>query len=235
MSYQYVGSELELFAAVTNWKTYFARVLAPFVAGDVLEVGAGMGSNTPFLQTERVRRWTCLEPDSGLAERIAERIALRQLPSYCEVITGTMTTVPPSRRFDAILYIDVLEHIEGDRAELASAAEHLAPDGKLVVLAPAHQWLFSPFDAAVGHHRRYNGSSLAALEPPGCRLEASLMLDCAGLLASLANRMVLSAAQPTTRQLAFWDKVLVPISRVLDGATSHSLGKTVVAVWSRNP
>jgi len=235
MTYQYVGSELELFAAVTNWKTYFARVLAPFISGDVLEVGAGMGSNTPFLQTEGVRTWTCLEPDFELAQRISRRIATGELPSHCRVVAGTLDQVAPSSRFDAILYIDVLEHIAGDREELAKAAEHLSSGGRLVVLAPAHQSLYSPFDAAVGHHRRYNSASLVALHPPGCRPTASMMLDCAGLLASLANRMVLAAAQPTAGQLAFWDKVLVPISRVLDGATGRSLGKTVVAVWSRNP
>jgi SAM-dependent methyltransferase len=233
MSYQYTGGELELFAAATNWKSYFARVLAPYIGGKVLEVGAGMGSNTPFLQTARVREWTCLEPDPKLAERISRRVAMGKLPSCCRVVAGTIADI--GSEFDTILYIDVLEHIEADRAELAKAARRLGPEGKLVVLAPAHQSLFSPFDAAVGHHRRYSGTSLIGLEPPGCRLLTSLMLDCAGLLASLANRAVLSASQPTTRQIAFWDKVLVPISRVLDGPTGHSLGKTVVAVWSRNP
>jgi SAM-dependent methyltransferase len=233
MNYQYVGGELELFAAATNWKTYFARVLAPYVTGDVLEVGAGMGSNTPFLQTDRVRKWTCLEPDPVLAGRIAERVQGGELPHYSRAVQGTIDDVEPAPRFDTILYIDVLEHIEADRAELAKASQRLAPSGRLVVLAPAHQSLFSPFDAAVGHHRRYNEESLAALDPPGCSLSASLMLDSAGLLASFANRFVLAAAQPSARQIAFWDRVLVPISRVLDGTTSHSFGKTVVAVWSR--
>ena len=46
-------------------------------------------------------------------------------------------------------------------------------------------------------------------------------------------RLLLRQATPTRAQIAFWDRVLVPISRVLDGVTGHSLGKTVVAVWSR--
>jgi hypothetical protein len=47
--FSYVGSELELFAAVGNWKTYWSRQIRPFITGDVIEVGAGIGSNTPFL------------------------------------------------------------------------------------------------------------------------------------------------------------------------------------------
>ena len=234
MNHHYIGSELELFAAATNWKRYFARALAPFIAGKVLEVGAGMGSNTAFLQTGRVREWTCLEPDPALAEQISRRIGAGELPSHCRVVAGTIDDVAKAPRFDAVLYIDVLEHIADDRMELAKAAQRLAPNGRLVVLAPAHQSLFSPFDAAVGHHRRYSAASLAALEPADCRVAASLMLDCAGLLASLANRLLLSSARPSARQLAFWDKVLVPISRLLDGTTGHRLGKTVVTVWSRH-
>jgi protein-L-isoaspartate O-methyltransferase len=72
----YIGAELELFAAATNWKAYFASVLAPFIGARVLEIGAGIGSNIPFLHTPAVRQWTSVEPDPNLASRITERIAL---------------------------------------------------------------------------------------------------------------------------------------------------------------
>jgi hypothetical protein len=115
------------------------------------------------------------------------------------------------------------------------ARAHLADQGKLVVLAPAHQYLFSPFDAAIGHHRRYDRASLRAQTPPGCQLETFLMLDCAGFFASFANRMMLRAALPSQRQIAVWDNLLVPISRLLDPLTGHKFGKTAVAVWRTSP
>lgn len=228
----YIGSELELFAAATNWKTYFASMLAPFVGARVLEVGAGIGSNIPFLHTPAVRQWTSLEPDPDLAQRIAERIALGELPATCQVLIGTIDSIEKESRFNTVFYIDVLEHIADDVAEMSRAAGHLAPGGNLVVLAPAHQFLFSEFDAAIGHHRRYNAESLTAVTPPGCRLRICFMLDCVGFFASLANRFMLAAAMPSTRQIAFWDKVLVPLSRVLDKPTAHKFGKSIVAVWS---
>jgi len=54
MSFQYVGNELELFAAARHWKAYLAAQLAPFIAGRVLEVGAGIGGNIPFLRNPSV-------------------------------------------------------------------------------------------------------------------------------------------------------------------------------------
>jgi len=66
MSYHYIGSELELFAAATNWKAYLGGVLRRFVLGRVLEVGAGIGSNIPYLHNDLVAEWTALEPDQIL-------------------------------------------------------------------------------------------------------------------------------------------------------------------------
>lgn len=197
----------------------------------MLEVGAGIGANIAHLYTPRVLDWTSLEPDPDLARQIGERVRAGAFPPTCRVVTGTIDHIDRAARFDTILYLDVLEHIAEDRAELARAREHLAAQGNLVVLAPAHQFLFSPFDAAIGHHRRYDRASLCALTPPECRLEAFLMLDCAGFFASLANRLMLCAALPSKRQIAVWDNLLVPISRLLDPLTGHKFGKTAVAVW----
>jgi SAM-dependent methyltransferase len=232
MTHSYIGSELELFAAATNWKTYFSSALAPFIGARVLEIGAGIGSNIPFLHSPAVRQWTSVEPDPDLARRITERIIIGELPETCRVLVGTIESIEEASRFNTVFYIDVLEHIADDAAELNRAAGHLAPGGNLVVLAPAHQFLFSEFDAAIGHHRRYNAVSLTAVTPPRCRLRTCFMLDSVGFFASLANRFLLAATMPSPRQIAFWDKVFVPVSRILDNVTGHKFGKSIVAVWA---
>jgi SAM-dependent methyltransferase len=231
---QYVGGELELFATATNWKSYFAKTLRPFIRGRVLEVGAGFGANVPYLYNECVQEWTCLEPDPELAGRIGEAIARRTLPAACEVSVGRLDDLRPAALYDTILYIDVLEHIADDRAELSKATGYLRPGGNLIVLAPAHQFLFSPFDQAVGHHRRYNRSNLLALTPPGCTVRLCRMLDAAGLIASAANATLLRAAMPSGSQIRLWDSVLVSISRLMDPAVGYFLGKSIVVVWSRD-
>jgi SAM-dependent methyltransferase len=231
MSLTYPGGELELFADATRWKTYVASVLRRFVRGRVLEVGAGIGANIPFFFGEHVCEWTCLEPDPALARGIEGRFGVGTLPAGCGVLVGTTGTLAAAARFDAILYIDVLEHIADDAAELARARTHLAPGGHLIVLAPAHGFLFSPFDAAIGHYRRYSRAQLRRLGPAQAVPVMFAMLDSAGFFASLANRLLLSQRMPTRRQIAFWDTILVPLSRRLDPLLGRRFGKTVVAVW----
>jgi SAM-dependent methyltransferase len=233
VSQNYVGSELELFAAARNWKSYVAASLRPYMGPRVLEVGAGIGANVPALFTGPVREWVALEPDADQARQISDAVAAGKLPPTTRVVTGTLQTLEDTRPFDAILYIDVVEHIERDADELRLATQRLAPGGRLIVLVPAHQFLFSPFDAAIGHYRRYSRATLRAIAPPDCRIEMLRMLDSVGFFAALANRTVLRATMPTPRQIQVWDRLMVPLSRWLDPLTAYSFGKSIVAVWSR--
>jgi SAM-dependent methyltransferase len=233
MSYTYVGTELDLFAAARNWKSYVKRQVRPLLGTNVLEVGAGHGGTTRALCDDGRRRWVCLEPDSSLAGRLITSISTGELPHCCEPRIGTVADLDDSERFDTILYMDVLEHIADDRAELASAADHLREGGHLIVLAPAHQWLFTPFDESIGHYRRYTKSTLRAAGPAGLDLARLAYLDSVGMLASLGNRLLLKSAMPSPGQIAFWDRVLVPLSRGADPLLGFSLGKSVIAVWRK--
>jgi hypothetical protein len=155
------------------------------------------------------------------------------LPANCDVRTGSIAALAAAERFDTILYIDVLEHIEDDRIELQRAAAHLAVGGNIVVLAPAHAWLTTPFDNALGHFRRYNRRSLIEAIPAGLICERIFYLDCVGMLASLGNRLLLNSAHPTPGQIRFWDRWMVPISTWLDPLTGFRLGKSIVGVWRK--
>lgn len=228
---QYAGQELALFARAAHWKAYLADLLRPYLVGAVLEVGAGLGATTRALCDGSQRRWLCLEPDPALAAHIRQEIARGGLPACCEIRAGTVPDLPADSRFDAIAYVDVLEHIQADREELARAAQHLRAGGALVVLAPAHGWLYSPFDAAIGHYRRYTRRSLARVMPT--HLERTLVryLDSVGLLASAANRLLLRRHLPTPGQIACWDGWMVPLSRRVDPLLGFRVGKSVLGVW----
>jgi SAM-dependent methyltransferase len=228
-SQEYIGQELDIFLHARRWKAYWIGRIERWIAGDVLEMGAGIGANTAALQNSKVASWLCLEPDLSLKSRLETAVA--GVPGVGAAL-GTIAALG-GRMFDCILYIDVLEHIEHDRDELDLAAQRLRPGGRLIVLAPAHPWLYSPFDAAIGHYRRYTRASLMAISPSSCRQEAMFYLDAAGLFASGANRVFLKQSQPTLRQILFWDNYIVPVSKRIDPLFGYRCGKSVVGVWVR--
>lgn len=227
----YPGTELELFQHAVHWKSYWASRISSFLHGDILEIGAGMGSNTRFLLPKTApRSWTCVEPDAHL---------FHQLQDICEgsygccvhTIHGTIKDIESDLRYDTILYLDVLEHIENDAGELAQAATLLRTNGHIVVLAPALTWLYSPFDAAIGHYRRYTKATIQRLSPPACRLVRTEYLDSFGIVVSCANRYLLKRANPTYRQIVIWDRIFVPLSILLDKLVKRQIGKSLVAIW----
>jgi hypothetical protein len=69
--------------------------------------------------------------------------------------------------------------------------------------------------------------------PAGWSEEKLVYMDSVGVLLSLANVIMLRQAIPSESQILFWDKVCVPISRLVDRLCCWMLGKSVLAVWRR--
>jgi SAM-dependent methyltransferase len=229
--FQYLGNELDVFLHATNWKSYVRSKIRGHLVGKVLEVGAGVGAVTQCLYDGTQKQWVCLEPDRALVRQIP--VSLLNNPEKCETRVGTLADLNEKELFDCILYFDVLEHIQEDADELLLASKHLAPDGRLVILSPALPALFSPFDAAIGHHRRYTRESIRAIAPNDLEESSCVYLDWAGALVSLGNRLLLRSAAPKKGQILFWDRFLVPISRLTDVILGHFIGRSILVVWRK--
>ena len=230
----YVGSELELFSQASNWKIYYSNLIQNYIGKRVLEVGAGIGGTTSFLCKGKLSAWICLEPDPILANQIQTSIIRGHLPENCEVRIGTLADLSPNETFNTIIYIDVLEHIKDEATEVTLAVKHLEYGGTLVVLAPAHQWLFTPFDKAIGHYRRYNKSTLAAIIPENLKCIKLNYLDSVGLIATLGNRFILRSKMPTKKQIMLWDKLMIPVSKIIDPLIRYLLGKSILGIWQKH-
>lgn len=231
---KYPGNELELFSQAINWKRYWASKVSPYIGHSVLEVGAGTGSNTNLLCPYQHQRWVCLEPDKQLANDLSIYLSKHTHTSNCEIIHGTIKDLSQNDLFDTILYIDVLEHIINDKTELEDAKNHLKPKGILIILAPAHKWLFSNFDKSIGHYRRYNKHMLNKIIPSCFEALKMEYLDSIGIFASLYNSLILKESNPTQKQIKIWDSLIIPVSKYMDKLTFHLIGKSVLSIWRKN-
>lgn len=231
----YEGSELTLFRDAINWKSYLFDFLAPYMGGDrMLEVGSGLGGNVPH--------YAHLSPDISLLEPDGDLIAeSKRFTSGCgehllhvQGTTGSLSADVIRDGFDVILYSDVLEHIEDAVAEVARAAGLLRPGGRLIVVVPAYPALFSEFDAAIGHYRRYTRRMLRSEFEKGFpegRILALRHLEAVGVFPSLLNKLLLRQSAPTPAQVKMWDTWMVPVSRAfLDPLVRGTFGKSVIGV-----
>ena len=230
----YPGNELDIFSQANNWKKYFSSYVHRYLQGHVLEVGAGIGGTTRALYSANCQSWTCLEPDPILMEKLATSVKSYEYEAEIKLISGSVADIDPTSRYDTILYVDVLEHIEDDKEELINVSSLLSKNGKLIILSPAYQWLYSEFDEAVGHFRRYTKRTLLEVIPEGMQINDLRYLDSIGLLASFANKILLHKSNPSIKQLRFWDKVIIPLSRLIDPLLFNSFGKSIFGVWMKN-
>ena len=114
----------------------------------VLDVGCGTGYVLERL-AESFDAWG-VEPEAAVRARAGARTRKRIVPGSA----GDFSALG-DRRFDAVLLLDVVEHIEDDVAALRAAATMLAPGGFLLATVPAFPSLWSSHDERNGHHRRY--------------------------------------------------------------------------------
>lgn len=225
---KYIGTELELFENALNWKNYFSGFIKPELTNCIAEIGAGIGGTTSVLLDNKEISWLCVEPDIDLIKVIEKKINNGEIPSSCKLHRGYSSDLVD--KFDSILYIDVIEHIEDDKAELEKASALLNQGGKLFIIVPAHQYLYSPFDKKIGHYRRYNKDLLTSRIPNDLCIEKLYYLDSVGYFLSLFNKIFLKQSLPTLKQIQFWDRVIIPISKILDPLFGFNFGKSLLLI-----
>ncbi len=230
---EYIGNELELFKYAFNWKNYYTKKLKKYIHGDILEVGAGIGETTKYLFINTQNSWLCLEPDLELAKIILKKKETGYLHSKVNVQATTIDGLSNQKKYDCILYIDVLEHIEHDTKEIIKASKLLKEQGYLIILAPAHNFLFSKFDKNIGHYRRYNKKMFRNITNIGIEKVKIYYLDSFGLFASLVNRLFLKQDLPKIKQINFWDKFMIPISKITDLLSFYCFGKSIIGIWQK--
>jgi len=123
---------------------------------DILDVGCGTGGNLSLLQ--RYGRATGVELDNAARELANQR-------QQGEVLPGRLPDDLPfaAHSFDLVVLLDVLEHLEDDRASLAALGGLLKPGGRIVLTVPAFPMLWGPHDQTHHHKRRYRSATLRAV------------------------------------------------------------------------
>ncbi len=230
--FEYSGDELETFALAKNWRKYWMGMVRGFLGSEVLEVGAGIGTVTAGLRKPEMK-WVALEPDNEMFQVLEKEF--QNVDSGVAVFGKTLSEYSGIQKFDSVLYFDVLEHIEHDSREVELACSKLNPNGYLIILVPAHQSLFSPFDTEIGHFRRYDRDSLCLLKPKNMNQVLSRYLDSGGYFLSWANSKFLAQSAPTTTQIRFWDSFVIPVSRLVDRLLGFRFGKSLLIVWQMSP
>ncbi|HLA95689.1 MAG TPA: methyltransferase domain-containing protein [Pyrinomonadaceae bacterium] len=213
-------------------------LVRPWLGNDLVEVGAGTGSFSEMLLQEKPDSLTLVEPSEmfeQLNAKFGERPSATRIKLYQNKFDGVSEKIRDAGPPDTIIYINVLEHIEDDRTELAHIHRTLAPSGSIILFVPALQVLLSDFDKHIGHFRRYGKSELQGkLKAAGFRLVMLRWFDIVGILPWLIKYRILGSTQMQSGAVQLYDRVVVPVMRPFESLIHPPVGKNLIAVAVRD-
>ena len=147
---KYPEIALERFDKANFWILYFVFKIRKFLKDGILEVGAGCGSFTKGYM-KNFQSITLTDADVGSYNLLKKNFINEKKITVLNSLTKDI-----NKKFNTILYFNVLEHVKEDKLEIRNALEKLNSGGHLIILVPAHQKIYSKLDKAVGHYKRYD-------------------------------------------------------------------------------
>lgn len=221
---KYPGAELDNFDKASIWRKYIFLNIKKYIKGVTLEVGAGIGSFTNNYKS-LASSITLSEIDTDNLDFIKEKFKADNF-DFTSDLTKNI-----KKKFDTIMYLNVLEHIENDDKEVVDAFEKLNPHGYLIILVPAHNKLYSKFDKAIGHFRRYDIDFFKKVKLQSSKLVKLCYLDSAGYFLYYLNKIFFKEeVYPSKLKILIWDKVFTPLTFFLDKILMNKFGKNILYV-----
>ena len=139
-----------------------------------------------------------------------------------------------SESLDYVYTLNVLEHVPRDEELLRDVFSRLRSGGRLFIFVPAFPALWSTLDDYVEHQRRYRRRPMIEmLRRAGFAVERARYADCLGFFAALLFRGG-SQTEISPRAVWLYDRLLFPVSRLLDSLLGRFFGKNL-AVVCRKP
>jgi len=201
-------------AIAGNYNDWLLDRAKMFVGRRVLDFGAGTGTFTARLATHA--EVVAVEPDPTFVMALQRRFAGNDRITVVESDSSWLADPVRRNTFDTVLCFNVLEHIADDAFALEAFRNCLTERGHVLLLVPAHSFLFGAIDRSVGHERRYSRNALLLLlansgfEPIEVRYVNPL-----GAVGWLISSQLLRLQHVPSGPLRAYDR-LVPALRCLD-------------------
>jgi SAM-dependent methyltransferase len=206
---------LDRMADAGNYNDWLLERGEPFIGRRVLDFGAGVGTFTEALAS-RGANVVAVEPDPEFTPRLLDRFAGDGRVTVVADDDGWLSGEGARERFETIVCLNVLEHIEDDALVLHGFRDCLVRGGYLLLLVPAHHLLFGEIDRSVGHERRYSRTPhRALLERTGLQPIEVRYVNPVGAVGWLVSSRLLRRDQVPTGPLRAYDR-LVPLLRRFD-------------------
>lgn len=230
----YDGRDLEVLAAAPNYHEWLLRAFLPYFGKNLAEVGAGIGNIAARLLQLPLSNLHLIEPSTNMFARLRENMVQRMRGPQLHFYNSGLASAAPELKkqgIDTFLYVNVLEHVEDDVAELRLMHDILSAGGRICIFVPALPWLYGAKDRKLGHFRRYSRSELVTkCEQAGFAIERVKWFDIIGVLPWWVKHSLLGHDAVTPDEIRIYDRWVIPLCAFVESLVAVPFGKNLILV-----
>jgi SAM-dependent methyltransferase len=223
-------ADLEIMSNAPAYRRWMFENLKEYLGGRILEVGGGIGNFTEFLLDRQLV--VTVDVLQRCVDYMTERFSDfdNVVPARFDIQNSNILRLQ-IMNFDTVVCLNVLEHVEDDVEALRIMNQLLCPDGRLVLLVPAYQFLYGTVDRSLKHCRRYSRKGLIAkLQHTDFRIEHLCYMNLLGVFGWFYNNRLVHRKEESTKQVVFFDRAIVPWLSRIEKRVRPPFGLSLVSI-----
>lgn len=226
-------TNLELDSQSHRFTSWLYNEISPGLKGDILETGSGLGTYSEKIIKNKPPTSHIMLTDiapsyiEALANKFSSnnnsisvsKLDLDRKEDYEKIGYG---------KFDSILAMNVLEHVENDEFALQQVYKMLKDQGTMVLLVPCHKFLYNTLDIKAGHFRRYTKKELEyKVSKTQFIIQRIFYFNTLGIVGWYLNGSFAKSPQINGTAYKIFDR-LVPVSRCVERLIGRKVGLSII-------
>lgn len=228
---------LNVIANADKFNTWMYQTIRPFLKGEVLEIGSGIGNITQFVMNDKLSVTASDIRDnycSMLYNKFNGNTYLKEVrkidiihPDFDNEYRDLL------EKFDSIFALNIVEHVQDDELAVKNCKKLLRKNGNLIILVPAYMTLYNQFDKELEHFRRYTKVKLEQLfKNADLNIYKTRHFNFIGIFGWWFSGSILRKKTIPEGQMKFYN-ILVPVFKLADKFVMNKAGLSVITFGTK--
>ena len=230
-----IERDLKILAKSENYLHFQFSKIEKYIGRRVLEIGAGIGNHTKRILNHSPDLLIALEKELSFCKILKNKFDGR-IEVLCADLNKlhTFEEYLKSKTIDTVVAINVLEHIKDDLVCLTNLTRGITSRGRILIIIPAFDGLYSTLDRRYGHFRRYNKSIVQSYSK---KLELNIIhlsyFNVVGGLAWYLFAKIGKFKHMNNRGMTLFDRLSPILSVIESNFYNFPFGLSLVAVLEK--
>ena len=221
-----------------NFYNWIFEEIKPYLRGNILEIGSGVGNFSKILLENFPDNQLILSDFDKYFLSILSKKYSKNDKIIIEYLDLNNIEIFKNNNYkiDTCIAINILEHIDNDIKALENIYNILEPDGKLILLIPAHKFLYNIIDKDIGHYRRYTKKEIIKkISLTSFNILNIYYFNFIAMFGWFLNGKFFKKSIINENALGFYNK-LIPLLKIIDKyIVFKKIGMSLILILNKEP